>query len=55
MTEIATLSLPCSAAALEKMMLRAAHAGHWHDAEVRIEDGNRLVIYHREKTAKVAD
>ena len=39
--------LPCSAVQLENALLRAAHNGHWHDAQVRTdEDG--IVIFHEE-------
>lgn len=45
MTQIATIKLPCSAAALERVVLRAASQGHWHDAEIRLESDNRLVVF----------
>ncbi len=36
--------LPCSAARLENALLKAAHNGHWHDAQVRISDDDFLVV-----------
>ena len=44
MTEMATIPLPCSVAALERAILHASHQGHWHDAEVRLGDDNTIVI-----------
>lgn len=44
-TEIARVSLPCSVAALERAILHAAHQGHWHVAQVKVED-DQLVIYY---------
>ena len=44
MTEMATIPLPCSVAALERAILHASHQGHWHDAEVRLGDDNAIVI-----------
>ena len=44
MTEMATIPLPCSVAALERAILHASHQGHWHDAEVRLAGDGSIVI-----------
>ena len=44
MTEMATIPLPCSVAALERTILHASDQGHGHDAEVRLGDDNMIVI-----------
>ena len=45
METIAKITLPCTPARLESLLLKTAHNGHWHDAEVRIdEDGNIVVV-----------
>lgn len=41
------VSLPCSPQELENALLHAAHEGHWHDAEIR-QQNNQLVIIHPE-------
>ena len=42
-TTLASVPLPCSAAQLENAILKVAHNGHWHDAEVKVH-GDKLVI-----------
>ena len=44
MTEMATIPLPCSVAALERAILNASHQGHWLDAEVRLGGDDTIVI-----------
>ena len=45
-TILIKVRLPCSAARLENALLKAAHNGHWHDAEVKLdEEGNLVVAY----------
>ena len=44
---LASAPLPCSAAQLENAILKAAHNGHWHDAQVKV-DSDHLVITHQE-------
>ena len=41
---LARVPLPCSAARLENAILKAAHNGHWHDAQVDIDPENNLVV-----------
>ena len=43
---LAKVPLPCSAVQLENAILRAAHNGHWHDAEVKVH-GDKLVKFTR--------
>lgn len=38
--------LPCSAARLENALLKAAHNGHWHDAQVRLDEENNIIVAH---------
>ena len=47
---LAKIPLPCSAAQLENAILKAAHNGHWHDAEVKVH-GDQLVITHEDEAA----
>ena len=47
---LAKIPLPCSAAQLENAILKAAHNGHWHDAQVKV-DSDHLVITHQEDEA----
>ena len=47
---LASVPLPCSAAQLENAILKAAHNGHWHDAEVKVH-GDQLVITHEDEDA----
>ena len=44
---LAELSLPCGCSAMENAVLRAAHGGHHHDAQIayREEDGKLIVFY----------
>ena len=45
METIAKITLPCTPARLESLLLKAAHNGHWHDAEVRMDaDGSIAVV-----------
>ena len=45
METIAKITLPCTPARLESLLLKAAHDGHWHDAEVRMDaDGSIAVV-----------
>ena len=44
---LARIPLPCSAAQLENAILKAAHNGHWHDAQVKVHS-DHLVITHTE-------
>ena len=44
---LAKVLLPCSAAQLENAILKAAHNGHWHDAQVKVHS-DHLVITHTE-------
>ena len=46
---LAKVPLPCSAVQLENALLRAAHNGHWHDAQVRMDKDDSLVIFHEER------
>lgn len=43
-TILVKVRLPCSAARLENALLKAAHNGHWHDAEVKLDDEGDLVV-----------
>ena len=47
---LAKVLLPCSAVQLENAILRAAHNGHWHDAEVKVH-GETLVITYEDTDA----
>ena len=47
---LASASLPCSAAQLENAILKAAHNGHWHDAEVKVH-GEMLVLTYEDEDA----
>ena len=47
---LAKVLLPCSAAQLENAILKAAHNGHWHDAEVKTEDEHLVITYETAKT-----
>ena len=47
---LASVPLPCSAAQLENAILKAAHNGHWHDAEVKVH-GDKLVITYEDEVA----
>ena len=47
---LAKVPLPCSAVHLKNAILRAAHNGHWHDAEVKVH-GDQLVITHEDEDA----
>ena len=47
---LAKVPLPCSAAQLENAILKAAHNGHWHDAQVKVL-GDQLVITHEDENA----
>ena len=47
---LAKVPLPCSAAQLENAILKVAHNGPWHDAEVKIH-GDQLVITHKDEDA----
>ena len=49
-TTLASVPLPCSAAQLENAILKAAHKGHWHDAEVMVH-GDKLVITYEDEDA----
>ena len=49
-TTLASVPLPCSAAQLENAILKAAHNGHWHDAEVKVH-GDKLVITYEDEDA----
>ena len=53
MKKIIAIKLPCSVSLLEKAVLRAANVGHWHDAEVRVDESNRLVVYHGDNSVTV--
>ena len=45
-TILVKVRLPCSAARLENALLKAAHKGHWHDAQVKVDEkGNLIVTY----------
>ena len=45
-TILVKVRLPCSAARLENALLKAAHNGHWHDAQVKVDEkGNLIVTY----------
>ena len=50
-TILLKIKLPCSADRLEHALLKAAHSGHWHDAQVKMDADNHLVISYPE-TAK---
>ena len=45
---LASVPLPCSAAQLENAILKAAHNGHWHDAEVKVHGDNLVITYEDE-------
>ena len=45
---LAKVPLPCSAAQLENAILKAAHNGHWHDAEVKVH-GDKLVLTYEDE------
>ena len=47
---LASVPLPCSAAQLENAILKVAHNGHWHDAEVKVH-GDKLVITYEDEDA----
>ena len=47
-TTLARVPLPCSAAQLENAILKAAHNGHWHDAEGKVH-GDKLVITYEDE------
>ena len=44
MTVLARTALPCSPSELEHLILRAAHDGHWEDAEVQTEDTELVLV-----------
>lgn len=45
MKTIARIKTPADASAVEGALLKAAYAGHWHDAEVMI-DGDEILVSH---------
>ena len=45
---LAKVPLPCSAVQLENAILRAAHNGHGHDAEVKVHDDKLVLTYEDE-------
>ena len=47
---LAKVPLPCSAVQLENAILRAAHNGHLHDAEVKVH-GDKLVLTYEDEDA----
>lgn len=47
---LASVPLPCSAAQLENAIFKAAHNGHWRDAEVKVH-GDRLVLTYENEDA----
>lgn len=47
---LASVPLPCSVAQLENAILKAAHNGHWHDAEVKVRD-DRIVLTYEDEDA----
>jgi len=47
-TILVKVPLPCSAARLESALLKAAHNGHWHDAQVTTDSDNNLIVTYPE-------
>ena len=43
-TILIKVRLPCSVSRLENALLRAAHHGHWHDAQVNTDEDGNLVV-----------
>ena len=45
------IKTPADTSAIEGALLKVAHAGHWHDAEVRVAGDEILVSYRDEDRA----
>ena len=46
---LAKIPLPCSAAQLENAILKAAHNGHWHDAQVKVDSDHRVITHQEDE------
>lgn len=46
-TIVVRIKTPADTSAIEGALLKAAHAGHWHDAEVRV-DGDEILVSYRD-------
>ena len=42
------IKTPADVSAIEGVLLKAAHAGHWHDAKVRV-DGDAILVSYRDE------
>ena len=42
------IKTPADVSAIEGALLKTAHAGHWHDAEVRV-DGDTIFVSYRDE------
>lgn len=49
-TILVKVRLPCSAARLENALLKAAHNGHWNDAQVTTDDEKNLIVTYPEES-----